>query len=112
MSLVRRRLGNYSYLYFKLPGPSEIYLGPEDRPDIPRVEKAIQYARGRLRHYEDLVSELEGLKPIHDISSRRLLDAEDKPQIETPKIEIPVVIAKRSRAVMADKKTRKRGKKR
>jgi predicted transcriptional regulator len=66
MSLVKRRIGNRIYLYFKLPGPAEIYLGPEARPDHARVEEAMRYVRVRLRHYESLLHELEELTGIHE----------------------------------------------
>lgn len=76
MSLVRRRIGKRTYLYFKLPGPAEIYLGPEVRPDLARVEEAMRYTRTRVRHYENLLNQLERLTGIHEKERRR-------PQVQT-----------------------------
>jgi len=120
MSLVRRRLGSRTYLYFKLPGPSEIYLGPEDRPDHSRVDKAMRYVRGRVRHYEDLMEELERLTVMHAEERRRLLKAirpvpEErrrleavKPQVENQPVEILPALTPLSRPFLAPKKKEKR----
>jgi hypothetical protein len=110
MSLVKRQIGSRVYLYFKLPGPAEIYMGPENRPDHSRVEKAIQYVRGRIRHYEGLLDELEQLELVPE-DRRRLLEPEPKQQVAAPKIEIPAVITMGRRTLLTPKKRKSRARK-
>jgi hypothetical protein len=66
MSLVKRTLGRKRYWYLKLPGPREIYLGPESGLDARRVKEAIEYVRPRVEHYSDMLYELEGMLPEED----------------------------------------------
>lgn len=61
MSLVKRRVGNRTYLYFKLPGPDEIYLGPADNIKPDRLNQALEYLEGRIEHYQKIVEELKQL---------------------------------------------------
>lgn len=71
MSLVKRTMGNKRYWYLKLPGPKEIYLGPEDDLDQERLRQAIEYVNPRVEHYNAILHELESMLP-------------KQPRLETP----------------------------
>jgi len=73
MSLVKRTIGKRRYWYLKLPGPREIYLGPEDDLKLRRLREAIEYVRPRVEHYSEILQELEGSLPEEE--RRRLQEA-------------------------------------
>lgn len=71
MSLIKERRGRETYYTFQMGTGKKLYLGPQRAPDPGRVERAEEYVRSRIQHYNEVLRDLKRLKPVSEEEFRQ-----------------------------------------
>jgi hypothetical protein len=87
MSLIEEKRGKKTYYTFQMGAGRKMYLGPSDNPDPDKIREAMKYPVEKIEHYSNILRQLQDL--LGNKVSRRLLEAENKPQvIDSPDVRL------------------------